>query len=333
MNVTVILCTYNRSQSVIRALESVGASEMPESIAWEVLVMDNNSKDDTRQAVEEFCRRDPERFHYGFEGRQGKSYALNTAIREARGSILAFMDDDVVVAPTWLHNLTAPLATGTWAGAGGRILPANSFECPGWLALDGRYSLGGVLAMFDLGNHPEELKSPPYGANMAFRKSIFQEYGGFRTDLGPCPGSEIRNEDTEFGRRLFNAGEHLWYVPSAVVYHAVPENRLAKRYFLRFYYDLGRSQIREHANRASVYGIPRWCFSVPRILLTILPKRMAGWFFSRDPKERFFYKCTVWTTYGEIVELPKIWLDRRKNKGSNPKRNERLEQPGVSPEV
>ena len=123
MNTTVVLCTYNRCQSLERALSSIAASTLPQGFEWEVLVVDNNSSDQTREVVEDFCRRYPGRFRHVFEPRQGKSYALNTAISGARGDVLAFVDDDVFVEPTWLQNLTADLYSGEWAGAGGRILP------------------------------------------------------------------------------------------------------------------------------------------------------------------------------------------------------------------
>src|SRR5215469_11293809 len=119
MNITVILCTYNRCQSLRKALESIAASRLPESIEWEVLVVNNNSKDQTREVVEEFCRAYPGRFRYLFEPKQGKSIALNTGIREAKGEVLAFMDDDVIVEPTWLRNVTAPLERGELSGVGG----------------------------------------------------------------------------------------------------------------------------------------------------------------------------------------------------------------------
>src|SRR5208282_2321290 len=91
LNITVILCTYNRCQSLARALDSVAAQTFSESVEWEVLVVDNNSRDQTRDVAEDFCRRYPGRFRYLFEPRQGKSYALNAGIREARGDILALL--------------------------------------------------------------------------------------------------------------------------------------------------------------------------------------------------------------------------------------------------
>src|SRR5271166_3382652 len=106
MKITVILCTYNRCVSLSSALESVAATTFSDPVEWEVLVVDNNSKDQTREVIQDYCRRSPGRFRYLFEGRQGKSYALNTGIRAAEGDVLAFMDDDVTVDPRWLQNLT-----------------------------------------------------------------------------------------------------------------------------------------------------------------------------------------------------------------------------------
>jgi len=121
MKITVILCTFNRCQLLVNALESVARSTLPDSVDWEVLVVDNNSSDRTSQVVKSFSQRYPGRFRYLFELRAGKSRALNAGIQEARGNVLAFIDDDVVVEPTWLHNLTVNLNNGEWAGAGGRI--------------------------------------------------------------------------------------------------------------------------------------------------------------------------------------------------------------------
>ena len=309
-HISVILCTYNRCESLAKALESVALSQLPDDLSWEVLVIDNNSRDKTREVVEGFCFSYPDRFRYVFEPKQGKSNALNTGIREARGAILAFMDDDVLVESSWLYCLAQPLLRSDLSGTGGRILSQQVVSAPSWLALDGQYSLGGMLALFDKGDEPKELDSPPFGTNMAFRKEIFARYGGFRTDMGPCPGSEIRNEDTEFGRRLLAAGEHLWYVPTAVVYHAVPEERLRQSYLLRFWYDHGRAEIRESGRRPDVLGIPRYFLTIPKIALTVLPRRAFRWIASADPKRRFFYKGMVWMTFGQMAEMPRLWSSK-----------------------
>lgn len=302
MNVTVIICTYNRCQSLAKALGSVAASVLPDSVEWEVLVVDNNSKDRTREVAQDYCRRYPRQFRYVFESQQGKSYALNTGIREAQGDVLAFMDDDVTVEPTWLRVLTAPLQSGEWAGVGGRILPAQAFSPPKWLSLEGPYSTVGMLALFDLGKCAGELYEAPFGTNMAFRRSVFCKYGEFRTDMGPCPGSEMRNEDVEFGRRVLNAGERLWYEPSAVVYHAIPDNRLQKAYFLAFWFDHGRASIREWKKGPNVLGLPREYFWILKAT-AMLASRGVRWMLALNSQRRFYYKGSAWMNAGQILEI------------------------------
>lgn len=298
MNISVILCTYNRCGSLARALQSISIQDFPQSIEWEVLVIDNNSGDRTRDVVEEFCRQNPQRFRYMFEAQRGKSHALNTGIKEARGDVLAFVDDDVTVAPQWLQNLTAVLQDRDWIGCGGRILPDRNFSVPRWLELKESYARA-PLVMFDLGPGAAELSEPPYGTNMAFRRSAFAKYGGFRTDLGPQPGSQIRSEDTEFGSRLLAAGERLRYEPSAVVYHMVAEERLQKQYFLTWWYDKARADIR------STGAPPDMKLSVAGIPLVLLRRSLVWtlrWIVDFKPSRRFASKVNVWTVAGRIVE-------------------------------
>ena len=300
MDITVILCTYNRCQSLAKALESLAASTLPRSVEWEVLVIDNNSRDQTREVIEHFCRREPGRFRGMFEPRQGKSHALNSAMPQAKGDIVAFTDDDVTVEPTWLQNLTAPLQNGQWAGAAGRIRLEQGFSPPFWLAINGPFDLGGSIVQFDLGDEAGELTKAPFGANMAFRKIMFEKYGGFRTDLGRRGSSLIGNEDTEFSERLMAAGEHLLYEPSAVVNHPVPEKRLTKEYFRVYWFDYGRSRVRQAGKRLPIRSIPKYCLGPLKSTLR--------WMFAADPhwplspQARFYCEAMVCQTAGELVE-------------------------------
>jgi hypothetical protein len=138
---------------------------------------------------------------------------------------------------------------------------------------------------------------------MAYDRRVFEKYGGFRTDLGPQPGSKNpqKSEDSEFGQRLLAVGEQLRYEPSAVVYHTVPPHRVQKKYFLDWWYDKARADIH-------VRGIPVGT-SVAGVPL-ILFRRLAGWTFrwalALQPARRFSYKLKVWTNMGEIRECYRI---------------------------
>ena len=298
MNITVVLCTFNRCGLLAASLKSLILSQMPEAIEWEVLVADNNSSDRTREVVEGFCSRYPGRVRYLFVARQGKSNALNAGIAAANGEVLVFIDDDVTVDPMWLQYLTAPLIDGSWAGSGGRIFPQWTAPPPRWLA-PRDWPVSGPLVYFDRGSEARELKESPVGTNMAFRKEMFVRYGGFRTDLGPCPGSEIRNEDSEFARRLLTGGEHLYYEPSAVVYHVVTPERLNKRYFLAWWFDKGRSDMREWGT----FQNSRWRVrGIPLYLIRRLVKWTLKWAIATDLRKRFEFKLSVWFNAGMIAE-------------------------------
>jgi glycosyltransferase involved in cell wall biosynthesis len=304
MNVSLIICTYNRCESLLKTLESVVASEMPPSLDWEVVVVDNNSADQTRAAFEAFAAQHPGRFRYVFEPKQGLSNARNAGILATRAEVIAFTDDDVIVDAAWLRNLTKSLLDRTRAASGGRILPLQSSVLPSWLALSGPYNLGGpVAALFDQGGEPKELDVPPYGASMAFRGEVFQKYGYFRTDLGRSGASLLGGEDTEFGLRLIAAGERFGYEPSAVVYHPIAEERLKKKYILTWFFDFGRARTLQKGPRAALFGIPRRYISIFNIAVRLLPVKIAQWLMAIGPQRRFFCKCRAWQTAGELSEL------------------------------
>lgn len=303
MKVTVVLCTYNRCRSLAKTLESVSRSVVPDHVEWSVLVVDNNSHDETHSVVDQFRRRFPDRFHYHFEKQQGKSFALNSGVRESSSDVVAFIDDDVEVDPHWLGNLTRGLEGTTWMGVGGRILPELGFVAPNWLETSGTYSLA-PLAVFDRGSVACELAEAPFGTNMAYRREMFTRHGGFRTDLGPLPGTDIRhNEDSEFGSRLLARGERFWYEPSAVVYHSVPQERVCKAYFLAWWVDKMRADIRQD-------GIPKdgtWYLGgVPSYMYRRVFVWTLNWIFALDQKRRFSCKLNLFKVLSTIKECRRL---------------------------
>jgi glycosyltransferase involved in cell wall biosynthesis len=298
MKVSVILCTHNRCDVLRQALESLAASRFEEMLEWEILIVDNNSHDNTANLAQEFVGRYPEHFRYVFEPAAGKSFALNRGVREAQGEILAFTDDDVLVEPEWLDKLTRPLCSGPYAGASGKTLPPRDFVPPTWLPLHEYFALA-PLALFDRGMQPVDLHEAPFGNNMAFRRELFDRYGDFRVDIGRRPGSILGSEDSEFGDRLLNGGERFCYEPSAVLYHAVPPERVTQTYFLSWWHDKTRSDVRAYgldcSRKSRVRGIPLPLFG--RLLRWTLQ-----WCLTLDPARRFACKVRVWIVRGAMRE-------------------------------
>jgi glycosyltransferase involved in cell wall biosynthesis len=310
MKITVILCTYNRCQILAKALESIAASRLPESVEWEVLVVDNNSRDQTRGVVDDFCRRYPGRFRYLLEAKQGLSCARNAGIRESQSEILAFTDDDAIVEPDWLWNLTSALHGGEWTGAGGRIIPVWPGPLPGWLSTADPNTMG-PFGAFNLGTEAGPLRRPPYGGNMAFRREAFEKYGDFRADLGRSGNNLQGREDLEFANRLLAGGEQLRYEPGAVVRHPVPEGRMEKKYVLRWWYWYGRSEVAES-------GPPdaKWLIrGVPLYLLRRLVRWTLQSMISIRAPRRFSCQRSVWYIVGIAVACYQ-WPRRQNAQGA-----------------
>lgn len=248
LDVTVLICTYNRVEHLADTLESLGAMRVPGEITWDVVVVDNNSSDSTRNVVEARIPGFSVRLRYLFEPAQGKSNALNTGMKATAARIIAFTDDDVRVPGGWLEQAVTPLLEREDIDyTGGPVRPIWGAARPRWL--DERGNLGGTIAVKDHGPEPfifEERRKTPLGVNMAVRRSLIERIGGFRPDLGRSGGSLLGQEQAEFFYRSRQAGARGLYVPDMVLDHLVPASRLSRRYFRRWWYWKGVSHARLH---------------------------------------------------------------------------------------
>jgi glucosyl-dolichyl phosphate glucuronosyltransferase len=307
VELSVIICSWNRAESLRGALASLQKSCLPPGTNWEIIVVDNNSTDETAAVCEQFRRADPQHFRYIFEKRQGKSFALNTGIENTNGTVLAFTDDDVVVDPNWLMETVRVFESEDCVGVAGKIVPLWESKRPAWLTEEGPYKLHLAIVSYDLGENSCMLQAPPLGANMSFKKEIFAKYGMFRTDLGPTAGSEVRGEDTEFCWRLLHAGERFMYAPKAIIFHPVDQQRISKHYYQAWYYGMGQAKSRiERAPEGAV----RY-FGVPRYMFRWYFRDLFLWLTSFTPKRRFYYKLQFWLTKGQMAEEKELWESRR----------------------
>jgi glycosyltransferase involved in cell wall biosynthesis len=295
--VSVILCTLNRAATLEAALESLVRIDAP-AMPWEIVIVDNNSTDHTADVIRRWEARSTVPVVGVRETRQGKSFALNRGMVVARGELLAFSDDDVTFDHAWLARLTEPFASPDVMGVGGRIEPVWSRPPPRWWSGSGPYRLKEAIVYFDRGPDQVDLTSPPTGANMAFRRTVFERLGGFREDLGRFAGTLLGGEDVELGRRVLDAGCRVVYAPRALVYHPVEPRRMAKSYFRRWYFDQGRTIARwEGRPAATVYwhGVPRY---LVRQLVAAVGKAL-GMAWSRHA---FFWELKGWYIAGLIHE-------------------------------
>jgi glycosyltransferase involved in cell wall biosynthesis len=258
LKLSVILPTFNRATSLERALAAL-LRQSADLGAYEILVVDNNSTDHTADVV---AHHDHRRVRLIAEPRQGLSYARNAGIAAARAPLVAFTDDDVEVAPDWVETIVAALDRHREIdGVGGRVLPAWQHGRPRWLTREHWAPLalqdhGDCRRIFD-GATPIGL----IGANVAFRRSVFDRVGLFSPAVQRVKDGIGSTEDHELLARLYEAGGRMLYLPRMLVMARVPDDRCARTYHRRWheghgrFYALMRAPEMERA-RVTPMGVP-----------------------------------------------------------------------------
>ena len=264
LDLSLIIATYNRAEQLMVTLESVATQRHPAQ-RWECIVVDNNSKDDTRERVEAFAAAHPDlQLRYVFESNQGLSYARNRGIEEAKGEIIAFVDDDERIVEEFVSAYVELFASHPDAmSAGGKIVAEYPTGRPRWMS---KYTEQPIANPMDFGKSikPFPKGRIPGGGNMAMRRSVFDKIGQFDTSLGRTGKQLIGGEESDLFERIEAAGMACYYVPRAVMYHIIPESKLTIDYFRRLAFNTGLSQRRRaelHYRTTSLYvrEIMKWC--------------------------------------------------------------------------
>ena len=240
MKYSIVIATYNRAADLRETLRSLAGLQTPH--AWEVIVVDNNSKDDTQNVVRELAADYPVPLRYAFEGTPGRSPALNTGIGLAQGEIVLTTDDDVRVQPDWMERAAEALERHECTYVGGKVLPIWGGPRPAWLP-DRGGNHWAVIALLDYGPEPLEYgRRVPIGVNMAFRREAFQIAGLWDPRIGRKAGTLLGQEVREWCLRARAKGLTGFYTPDMVVHHIIPADRLNKKYFRRWFYWRGVSR-------------------------------------------------------------------------------------------
>jgi len=303
--ISLVISTYKRAALLAEALESVANSRnmaaSRESI--EVIVVDNNSQDDTAETVARVRKEGfPFSLKYVLETKQGISAARNCGIHAARGEFVVFMDDDQKMEEHYLSLVEEQFETTQATCICGPIHYYNAENLPAWLP-----PLLEDTGQFYAGDKIKAIKSTEielHGGNMAFRRDALVESGGFNPQLGRIGEQLIAGEEPELQARLEAAGKTIMYTPALVQYHYLRPDRLTKKYWRRHYFDYGRTLYRRnHAmndHRAKrLAGVPRW------LMLFLLRKDIppfAGSLIARDESARLSAELDVWFRLGQIKE-------------------------------
>lgn len=247
MKISVAICTWNRSRLLRQTLETIAENAISDDLDWELVIVDNNSTDDTADVVHAFSNRLPIR--YFFEARQGHSYSRNHAVDQATGDLIVWTDNDVMVDSGWLKAYAEGAARHPNASFfGGRITPVFETPKPRWLE-ETWAKCRPVFAYRDLGDKEFELEPNqfPYGANFAVRTEVQRNFR-FDNRVGR-KGSGMMGED-EIGmlRRVQQAHHVGVWLPNACVEHFIPDDRATVDYVRRYF--IGQGMLNRKNGRA-----------------------------------------------------------------------------------
>ena len=239
---SLVIATYNRAEQVMITLRSV-ARQQAEASLWECIVVDNNSSDHTAENIRAFIAEHPQlNIHYCLETKQGLSHARNAGIAHSSGEIVAFIDDDEHIVPSFIDAYLQLFDNYPDAmSAGGKIIAEYPTGRPQWMS---KYAEEPIANPMDFGQAIKVFPKSriPGGGNMAMRREVFDKIGVFDTALGRSGKKLTGGEESDLFERMAQQGMTCYYVPAAVMYHIIPESKLNQDYFSRLAYNNGRGQ-------------------------------------------------------------------------------------------
>lgn len=297
--IAVIICTYNRSKSLIGTLNSLYQEGYNGSELIDILVVANNCTDNTISSLLAFREAHPQnqfRLRWIEEPKPGKSYALNTAINNIDNEILCFIDDDQIVEPNFLQHLVAGVRMYPNDSIFcGRIWPAWDGSEPFWVHVKGKYAIPiRPFPEFDLGDAPLQISPKdrfPSGGNISVRRKVFNDTGEFSVELGPTRHNLAGGEDHDFLFRAVNKGHTIRYLPGLRQLHTIDKKRTSTLYTMRKSFFRSRSSFLIHipTNKPHLYMINK------------IFNHLINALFSFDKNKRIFYLVRLSASIGELA--------------------------------
>jgi glycosyltransferase involved in cell wall biosynthesis len=290
--VTVVVCTYNRADFLKPSLDSLAAQQTGGKFDYEVLVVNNASTDGTRHVIDAACDRWGAVFRRVDEPSPGISFCRNRGIAEARGSWIAFFDDDQLADPQWLAKLIDSAQRQNVpcvAGSRELALPEGTQRV---LAPFCRELLGEDCGG-EAGGERYGKKRAPTTGNLLVERAVFDKIGAFNTAL-------TSGEDSELYDRMRRAGIAVWYNPAALVWHVIPKHRLEDTYFLWASARNGWNRARRESSRFGWPGrVARLVARLAQAGIVFLP-RLAFAMLRGDRERILECRCLLARTTGYV---------------------------------
>ncbi len=266
---SIVVCTFNRENYIETTLQHLIQQNIDKQLV-EIVIVNNNSTDHTEEICKQLIDQHPaEPIRYFLEKNQGHSYSRNRGIQESKGELIAFIDDDAFVQPDFSEQILRFFENNHAAMViGGKIIPVYETGEPPWMS---RFLLPLVSAL-DMGDHVKPFKGRkfPIGANVIFRRSVFDRYGLFNVALGRIGSGLAGGDEKELILRLKADQTPIYYVPSVVVRHIIPEKRLSLAYIKGLARGVGHSEKERLKNKPLTQKMSRIMEEFVKIGATML---------------------------------------------------------------
>lgn len=277
ITVSIVVCTRNRSQSLLNALRSLIVLETDHHFPYEIVVINNNSTDDTSQVVRDLAASACISIREFVETKPGVVYARNRGVKEAVGEWIAFFDDDQLADPRWLLQLLKCGREQKSLCVGGTVtlsLPPG-FNQP--ITPFCRMLLGETVGMDHLQRYSP--RRTPGAGNLLIHRSVFDTVGLFREEFNK------RGEDTDLYLRMHSAGIEGWFTPDAIVHHVIPPERLTPEYLLRVSQVMGEGMAQVERNTVGRLLFPlMWCARLGHLACVMLPRLLWSRLTRNQPR-------------------------------------------------
>lgn len=252
LKISLVICTYNRDKYLPTALESIKNQSFDRRF-FELIIVDNNSTDNTANISKEFIAENTDiNGKYCFEAQKGLSFARNRGIAEARSPVISYIDDDVILSPSFLKELAGFFDVHQdVVGVGGRVVPKYEHEKePEWMS---KY-LNGFVGKVDYGNniilYNSKMKYPA-GCNMTYRKDILLKAGGFNNKL------TFRSDDKYIFYQVKEISDKIYYLPNAWLYHNIDSYRLEITNFKKLFLKTGNEEKKRLSSEGNTIGLAK----------------------------------------------------------------------------
>jgi glucosyl-dolichyl phosphate glucuronosyltransferase len=312
----VVVPTYNRSDLLQLTIASLLEAPIPPGLEVTILIVDNNSKDNTAEVVRKIQSETTRSLVYVKETKQGLSHARNGGIAAGTGDLIGFIDDDEEIDAQWYTVIAREFSDPAVQFIGGPYLANCQTEMPSWLP-PGYNGVIGVIEPKPRAIMNESFPGNLQGGNAVFRRTVFDQVGAFDVRLGRSGKGLLSEEDAELYRRLISANILGYHVPDLIIYHYIPASRLTRSYYRSWCYWRGVSHgIADKKKRepaAYIFGLPRHRIRKAAEGLAAMPQNLSK---TRGQGPPFTRELAFWDLLGFIrgkffINIDKYYADKK----------------------